>query len=163
MTVDESRVAGWYKSHMIYGPESKPIRTGATLHTLCVTNRPLSTYNLFARLYGSAKDDNLNRKHKNASNLQTWVNLYNLMLEPFKGKWRCMTMESAYMSNIMAQIGRYKWGINMVGTVQVNQTGADAKVTVVDMRNRKEPHKSNMWQHNQLRLEFVLQDLIGSM
>jgi hypothetical protein len=33
---------------MTIGPEPKPIRTGATLHTICVTDGPLSTYKLFA-------------------------------------------------------------------------------------------------------------------
>ena len=84
-------------------------------------------------MYGGTIDDDLNSKHTNTSNLQKRVNLYNLMVEPFKGEGRCVTMDSAYMSDIMAQIGWYEWGINMVGTSQVNQTGADAKATVVDM------------------------------
>jgi hypothetical protein len=44
ITTDESRVAGWYHSVMTIGPEPKLIRTGATLHTVCVTDGPLSTY-----------------------------------------------------------------------------------------------------------------------
>ena len=96
-------------------------------------------------MYGGAKDEDLsNMKHANTSNLQKWVNLYNLMLSPFKGKGRCVTMDSAYMSDIMAQIGRYKWGINMVGTAQVNYTGADAKATVTDLNKRKGSHKTNI-------------------
>ena len=47
VTADESRVAGWYHSVITVGPEPKPIRTGATMHTLCVTHRPLKTYKLF--------------------------------------------------------------------------------------------------------------------
>ena len=43
-------------------------------------------------------------------------------------------MDSAYMSDVMAQVGQYEWGINMVGTSQVNQTGADEKATVTDMK-----------------------------
>jgi hypothetical protein len=38
VTVDESRVAGWYHSCITIGPEPKPIRTGATIHSLCVTH-----------------------------------------------------------------------------------------------------------------------------
>ena len=116
--MDESCVAGWYKSMMTCGPEPKPkpIRTGATLHTLCITNGPLSTFKLHARVYGGAKDDNLNGIHSNTSNLQKWVNLYDLILQPFKGKGRCVTMDSVYMSEIMAQIGRFEWKMNMVGT-----------------------------------------------
>jgi hypothetical protein len=41
ITTDESRVAGWYHSVMTIGPAPKPIRTGGTLHTVCVTDGPL--------------------------------------------------------------------------------------------------------------------------
>ena len=61
LTADESRVAGWYKSCMTQGPEPKPIRTGATLHSLCVTEGKLSTYELFVRVYGGKQDGDLNR------------------------------------------------------------------------------------------------------
>jgi len=37
ITADESQVAGWYHSAMTIGHEPKPIRTGATLHMLCIT------------------------------------------------------------------------------------------------------------------------------
>ena len=46
-------------------------------------------YKLFALVYGGAKDDDLsNSKHTNTLNLQMRLNLYNLMLESFKGKCR---------------------------------------------------------------------------
>jgi hypothetical protein len=44
ITTDESEVAGWYHSVMTIGPGPKPIRTGATLHTVCITNGPLRTW-----------------------------------------------------------------------------------------------------------------------
>jgi hypothetical protein len=66
ITTDESRVAGWYHSVMMtIGPEPKPIRTGATLHTVCITNGPLSTYKLFARVYGGKSDQDINKHNKN--------------------------------------------------------------------------------------------------
>ena len=43
----------------------------------------------------------------------------------------------------------------MVGTAQVNRTGADAKATVTDMKKRKGSHETNMWQHNNLPLVFA--------
>ena len=92
MTADESQVAGWYKSQMTFVPEPKPICTGSTLHTLCVTHGPLSTYKLFARVYGVDIDDDLNSTHASTSNLMALVNLYNLILEQFKGKDRCVIM-----------------------------------------------------------------------
>ena len=143
---------------MACGPEPKPIRTSATLHTLCVTHGPLSKYKVFARVYGGAKDEDLSStKHANTSNLQKWVNLYNIMLEPFKGKGRYVTIDNAYMSDIMAQIRRYEWGINMVGTSQVNRTGVDAKATIMGMKkqSRKENHELYLWQHNNLPLVFA--------
>lgn len=46
LTADESRIAGWFHSAMTIGPEPKPTRTGATLHTLCVTEGELKTFKL---------------------------------------------------------------------------------------------------------------------
>ena len=124
MTADESRVAGWYHSPMTMGPEPKPIRTGCTLYTLCVTYGILATYKLFARAYGGKSDSALDHRNKNTNNTQKWVNLYDIMLDPFKGAGRCVAMDSAYMGDIMAQIGRFEWGMNMVGTAQADRSGA---------------------------------------
>ena len=86
------------------------------------------------------------------------VNLYGLIVHPFKGKGRCMTMDSAYMSDIMAQIGCNEWRMNMVGTAQVNCTGANAKAAVDTMKvTRKGTHKTSvMWQHNTLPLVIAV-------
>jgi hypothetical protein len=51
ITTDESQVVGWYHSVITIGPEPKPIRIGATLHTACVTKGSLSSYKLFASVY----------------------------------------------------------------------------------------------------------------
>ena len=59
------------------------------------------------------------------------------------------------MGDIMAQIGRYKWGVNMVGTTQDNWTRVGAKATVDKMMKKKETHKLNIWQHNTLTLGFA--------
>ena len=65
-------------------------------------------------------------------------------------------MDSAYMSDIMTQIGRYEWRMNMAGTAQVNWTGVNAKDTVDIMeKTMKGTHKSAMWQHNKLPLVFT--------
>ena len=48
LTADESRFAGWFHSSPTIGPEPKPIRTGCTLHTLCVTHGALKTYRVAA-------------------------------------------------------------------------------------------------------------------
>ncbi len=58
---------------------------------------------------------------------QKWVNLMDVILDEFKGKGHCVTMDSAYMGNVMAQIGRDEWQLNLVGTSQSNRIGADVK------------------------------------
>jgi hypothetical protein len=63
ITTDESQVAGWYHSVMTIGPDPKPIRTGATLHTACITKGPLATYKIFARVYGGEGDQDINRRN----------------------------------------------------------------------------------------------------
>lgn len=56
-------------------------------------------------IYGGAKDNGLDGIHDNTLNLQKLINLYSLILAPFKGKSRWVTMNSAYnMSDNMAQI-----------------------------------------------------------
>ena len=56
------------------------------------------------------------------------------------------------MGDIMAQIGREVWGMNMVGTVQCNRSGApDTKVTTTKMKAGT--YESTMWQHNNLCLQ----------
>ena len=66
----------------------------------------------------SRNDQDLNKKHKNTGSLLKWIALYSVMLESFKGKGHCLTMDSAYDGNVMMLIGHFEWDINMVGTVQ---------------------------------------------
>ena len=47
------------------------------------------------------------------------------MLDSFKGAGQCVTMDSAYIGYVMAQINREEWYMNMVGTVMDNRTGAE--------------------------------------
>ena len=103
---------------MTIGPEPKPIRTGATLHTVCITQGPLSSYKLYARVYGGRDDQDMNVHKRHTVKKAKMVSLYDFMLEAFKHKGHCVVMDSAYMSDAMAQIGRNHWGINMVGTCQ---------------------------------------------
>ena len=66
LTADKSQVAGWLKSQMTTGPEPKPIRTGATLHTLCVTRGEMVGFKLFVRAYGGKTDEDLSDITNNA-------------------------------------------------------------------------------------------------
>jgi hypothetical protein len=65
-------------------------------------------------------DEGLDKLHQNTANTQKWVNLYNEMLDDFKGRGTCMTMDSAYMGDIMGQIGQDVWKMNLLGTCQSN-------------------------------------------
>ena len=59
VTADESCLAGWYHSPCTIGPDPKPIRTGATLHSLAVTcNMWEDTVLYYAQTYAySGKHD----------------------------------------------------------------------------------------------------------
>jgi hypothetical protein len=135
---------------MTIGPEPKPIRTGTTLHTVCITQCPLSTYKLFARVYGGKGDEDINIHNEHTATKLKMVSLYDLMLDPFKGVGHCVVMDSAYMSDAMCQVGREEWGINMVGTVQSSRTGGGrlGKAAIKAKEIEKGTHKSLFYQHN---------------
>ena len=154
VTADESRVAGWYHSPLMVGPEPKPICTGATFHSLCVTKGRLATYKLWVRAYGGKSDEDLDGANKHTETTQKWVNLYDIMLEPFKGAGRKVTMDSAYMGDIMALIGRKEWLINMVGTTNENRTGTDAKEE--KKRMKKCNYESIFFQHKNEPLVYAM-------
>jgi len=158
VTADESRIAGWYKSAMTIGPEPKPIRTGVTMHTLCVTKGKLSTYKLFARCYGGQSDGDLCRLHPNCESLLKFVTLYSIMLSSFMGRGHCLVMDSAYMCDQMALIGRNVWKINMVGTCQLNRTGAGvlAKADIDGKTIETGTYESLFYQHSTSPLTYSI-------
>jgi hypothetical protein len=61
-------------------------------------------------------------RHENCETIQKWINLMSKMIDEYKNAGRFVTMDSAYMGDIMAQIGREIWGMNMIGTVQCNRS-----------------------------------------
>ena len=93
------------------GPEPKPIRTGATKHTLCVVDGKLMTYKLHVRTYGGRKDEDLCNKSIYTGTVQKWINLLDIVLDEYKGAGHSCTTDSAYMGDIMSLIGRYEWKI----------------------------------------------------
>ncbi len=129
LTFDESCVAGWYHSPITQGPDPKPIHTGATIHSLAITHGDLALYKVHVRVFGGATDEDLAKQNENTVTTQKWVNLLSLMLNDFKNNGHCVTMDSAYMGDIMVMIGHDMWCINMVGTVQANHTGANIDCT----------------------------------
>jgi hypothetical protein len=122
LTMDESQTPGWYHGPITQGqgPEPKPVCTCATIHTVCVTDGPLATYMLHAWTFQGKTDGDLQSCHINTITMQKWVSLMLVLLDDFKGKGHCVTMESAYMGDIMAQISRDEWKLTMVGTSQPN-------------------------------------------
>jgi hypothetical protein len=153
LTMDESCTPGWYHGPITQGPEPKPVRTGGTMHTVCVTDGPLATYKLHARTFGGKTDENLQSRHENVVTTQKWVNLMDIILDEFKGKGHCVTMDSAYMGDVMAQIGREEWQLNMVGTSQSNRVGAAVKDIVDKMKIGT--YESIIWEHNSKNLVFA--------
>lgn len=125
LTGDESRCPGWYHSDMTMEPEPKPVCTGCTLHTLCVVGGPLAGFKIFVQAYGGQTDEDLTKPTEHCASMQKWINLYDAMLDPFKGKGHWVTCDSAYMGEILADISRNEWKTNMLGTLQANQNGAD--------------------------------------
>ena len=147
-------MAGWYHSPMTVGPESKLIQTIDTLYTSCVTHGPLRTYKLFVRAYGGKSDDDLDGRNAHTETTQKWVNFYDIMLGLFNGEGRCVTIDSAYMGNIMAQIGTHKWKFNMVGTSNENRTGTDVKLEKDGLE--KGSYQSVLFQHKSKQLTYAM-------
>jgi hypothetical protein len=69
LTMDESHTPGWYNGPITQGPEPKPIRTGATMHTVCVTDGLLATYKLHAQTFGGKTDEDLQSRHINVATM----------------------------------------------------------------------------------------------
>ena len=77
-------------------------------------------YKLVVRCYGGAPDtdnDVSDYWYTNCASDQKWIDLYDLMFEPFKDKGQGITYDSAYMGNITAQTSCNEWKINMVGII----------------------------------------------
>ena len=160
MTADESICAGWYHSPMTCGPEPNPIQTGCTFHSLWLTRGSLNTFKLWVRAYGGKIDEDLNCINQNTDTMQNWINLYIIMLEPFKGAGRMVTMGSSYMGDIMDLVGHYKWKMSMFVTANENRTRADTKEEKNSMKkctyetkffqNDTEPLCYAMWLDNNI-------------
>ena len=73
-----------------------------------------------------------------------------VLLDGYKRHGHCVMMDSAYMGDVMAQIGRDEWKINMVGTAQSNRTRANVK-NIID-KLKIGTYKSHFWQHESLNL-----------
>ena len=128
------------------------------MHSICVTKGPLATYKLFVRVYGGKYDGDLNKRHPNTVGLLKFVTLYSIMLASFFGKGHCLVMDSAYMGDAMALIGRFVWMINMIGTVQSNRTGAGGmgKEAIKQKEIQKGKYNSLFYQHKEQPLTYAI-------
>jgi hypothetical protein len=106
------------------------------------------------RVYGGKSDEDLDGANQHTESTQKWVNLYSIMLDQFKGAGRKVTMDSAYMGDIMALIGRHEWLTNMVGTTNENRTGADA--TEERKAMKKCTYESIFFQHKKHPLVYAM-------
>jgi hypothetical protein len=136
---------------MTIGPKPKPILTGATLHTICITAGPLRTYKLFGRVYGGKSDEDIDVHNPHTVNKLKMVSLYDFMLESFKHKGHCVVMDSTYyiMGDAMCQVGlEEEWGINMVGTVQSSRTGGVRLGRLLSRKRRSRRELTNHFSIN---------------
>jgi hypothetical protein len=88
--------------------------------------------------------------------MQKWVNLYNEMLDYFKGRGTCMTMDSAYMGDIMGQIGRDVWKMNLLGTCQSNRVGCGPTAAAAKSELKIGTYESIMFQHQSKSLSYTM-------
>jgi hypothetical protein len=137
------------------GPDLTPICTGATIHSLAITHSDLSSYKVHVRVFvGGATVRDLDKMNDNTVTTQKWVNmlLLLLMLDSFKNNGHCITMDSAYMGDIMVMIRRGVWRINMVRTAQANRTGANVDCTKSTKKGTT--YGAVCWQHTWRSLFF---------
>jgi hypothetical protein len=104
-------------------------------------------------VFDGASDGDFDKMNKNTITTQKWVNLLSLMPDSFKNNGHCATMDSAYMGDIMAMIGRDVWRIKMVETAQANRTSANANCT---KSIKKGTYGTVCWQHTWRSFCFVV-------
>ena len=105
-------------------------------------------------MYGGKFDEDLNKAHVNTAGTQKFVNLFDDLLAAFRHKGHCVTMDSAYMGDIMAQIMRKIWGINALGTAQANRVGADVSEAKAELTVGT--YESRVFQHILKPLVYAL-------
>ena len=57
-------------------------------------------------MYGGKFDADINVHNSHTITELRIVSLYDLMVHPFKAKGHCVVMDSAYMGNVICQVGR---------------------------------------------------------
>ena len=65
LTFNESRVAGWYHSPIMQGPDPKPICTGVAIHLLVIMHSDLVPYKVHVCVFGRATEGDLGKDNEN--------------------------------------------------------------------------------------------------
>ena len=71
---------------------------------------------LHVRVYGSKADEDIKKITHAVVTQQVFINLLEIVMEPFMGRDCTATMDSAYMGELMAQVATKGWKLNVVGT-----------------------------------------------
>ena len=93
-----------------------------------------------------------------AHSTQKWVNLYNEILEDFKHQGICVTLDSVQSGDILFQIARDDWGLNMVGTLCQSNRSGGGKLASEDKKKMKvgTTNGSCLYQHQTLILCYAM-------
>ncbi len=59
LMMDKSCTPGWYKGPITQGSEPKPACMGAMMHTVCMTDGPLTRYKIYAWMFGGKTNKDL--------------------------------------------------------------------------------------------------------
>ena len=68
----------------------------------------------------------------------------------------CVTLDSAYSGDILFQIARDVWGLNMVGTCQLNRSGGGDLGVDDKKRMKSGTYESCLYQHRVLNLCYAM-------
>ena len=105
LTFDKSCVLGWYHSPIMLGPDQKLICAGAAIHLLVVMQGDLVSYKVHLCVFGGAMEGDFGKSNDSIITTQKWTNQLLLILDNSTYKGNCITMDSAYIGDIMAMIG----------------------------------------------------------
>lgn len=65
-------------------------------------------------------------------------------------------MDSAYMGDVLRQIARDEWGVDLVGTCQVNCTGAGVQGKKAKVAMKVGSYETVMFLHQNLPLTYAM-------
>ena len=114
-------------------------------------------YKVFARVYGGKADMELKKTNDYTKSALVWINLFDKILDPYKGKGHNIVCNSVYMSDALGLIRRVEWKTNIIGTCQSNRTGAGdgGAKKCIEHDMVAGTYDCNFWQHKTQDLVFA--------